>query len=353
MNAALTLTRRKAPGFQRGRASRAEAGFMLVGVIVMCALVLIALAVAAPVIAKDLRRDKEVESEHRAEQYVRAIRLYYRKTHSYPPSIDALKQSNNIRFLRQEYADPLTGKSDWKLIHQGEQKTTVKGFFGQELGGLATGGLGSAAGMSSGIGTPIGGASSTSTIGATSALASGFSGASITSTGAGGGTASAFGTATGAFGATGSSGATGSTGSTGGIGGGGGGPIVGVTSARSGPSILTPNQQSTYESWEFWYDPRIEQLYQKGQQNAGIGSGALGSQPASAFGATGSTGSTGAFGSGSFGNSGFGSSSSFGNGGNNGSNGNNGFGSSGFGNSGASGATGGSSSTAPTTSSPQ
>ena len=233
-----------------------EAGFMLVGVIVMIALVLIALSVAAPVIAKQLRRDKEVESEHRAEQYVRAIRLYYRKTGAYPPSIDALKNTSDVRFLRQEYVDPLTGKSDWRIIHLGEQKTTVKVFFGQELGNLpgsSTGGsgLGSAAGMSSGVGTPVGaGASTTSTIGATSALASGFSGASITS-----GTS-------GSSGSTGSSGAFGSTGSSGST---GGGAIVGVGTAKTGTSILTPDKQTTYETWEFWYDPRIEQLYQKGQ----------------------------------------------------------------------------------------
>ncbi len=257
---------------------------MLVAVIVMVALVLIALSVAAPVVAKDLRRQKEIESQHRAQQYVRAIRLYYRKTHTYPPSIDALKNTNNIRFLRQEYVDPLTGKSDWKLLHLGEQKTTVKGFFGQELGGIASSGLGSAAGMSSGIGTPIGGTNSTSTIGATSPLAGGFQGASTTSTTPG--------SSGGLFG---SSGATGSTGSSGL---GGGGAIIGVGTARTGTSISTPNQQSTYDTWEFWYDPRIEQLYQKGQTNAGMGSGALGSQPASSFGTgingqpNGATGST-------------------------------------------------------------
>src|ERR1700684_2777891 len=139
--------------------SGGEDGYMLVAVVVMVALVLIALSVAAPVIAKDLRRQKEIESQHRAQQYVRAIRLYYRKFHNYPASIDALKQTNNVRFLRQEYVDPLTGKSDWKLIHLGEQKTTVKGFFGQELGGIAAGGLGSAAGMNTGVGTPVGGSS--------------------------------------------------------------------------------------------------------------------------------------------------------------------------------------------------
>ncbi len=280
---------------------------MLVAVVVMVALVLIALSVAAPVVAKSIRRDKEIESEHRAEQYVRAIRLYYRKTHAYPPSIDALKQSNNIRFLRQEYTDPLTGKADWRIIHQGEQKTTIKGFFGEPLGGLGSsgtggGGLGSASGMGSGFGSPIGGRSgSMGTIGSTSPLASGFSGAGVGTDGGGGagGTSGMTGT-TGSSGSTGSgfagngltgSGSMGGSGSTGGALGslsgsasGGVGPIVGIGPAATGNSITDPNQQETYEAWEFWYDPRIEQLYQKGRQNAGAGTGALGSQPASSFG---------------------------------------------------------------------
>ena len=292
-----------------------EQGYLLVAVVVMVALVLIALSVAAPIVAKQIRREKEVESEHRAQQYVRAIRLYYRKTNAYPPSLDALKQSSNIRFLRHEYVDPLTGKADWRLIHYGEQKTTVKGFFGQELGGLAAGGLGSASGLNSGVGTPIGGSSTSSTIGATSALSSGFQGATISGNSPGS-TSGSFG----AFGATGGTGSTGSTGSTGGTGAlGGGGPIVGVGTAATGNSLSTPNKQTTYETWEFWYDPRIEQLYQKGRQNAGIGSGALGSTSASSFGtnlngqsngAAGSTGAAGSgFGSSSFGSSSFGSSS--------------------------------------------
>ena len=126
-----------------------ERGFMLVGLIVAIFFILLALSVAAPKVAEQLRRDKELEAIHRGNQYVRAIRLYYNKTHTYPGSIEQLEKTNNIRFLRQQYVDPLTGKADWRLIHVGEAKTTVKGFFGQPLAGL-TPGLGSAAGMASG-----------------------------------------------------------------------------------------------------------------------------------------------------------------------------------------------------------
>lgn len=241
--------------------STGEDGYMLLAVVVMVALVLIALSVAAPVVARDLRRDKEVESEHRAEQYVRAIRLYQRKfPGQYPPSIEALEKSNNIRFLRKQYVDPLTGKSDWRIIHQGQQQTTIKIPFGEELAGIATTGLGSAAGMSPGIGNNATAGTAPSTIGQTSGLAAGFSGATI------GGNS----------GTTGSN-ALQSTDAT--TLGGGGGPIAGVGTSRSGDSILTPNGQTTYDTWEFWYDPRIEQLYKKSQILGGgpMGGGGTGS----------------------------------------------------------------------------
>ncbi len=249
-----------------------EQGYMLLAMVVMVALVLIALAVAAPVVARALRRDKEVESEHRAEQYVRALRLYYRKFHSYPPSMEALEKSNNVRYLRQQYVDPLTGKADWRIIHFGEQQTTVKGFFGEPLGGLDTkgvgAGLGSAAGLASGTSGPsgIGGTpGGTATVGQTPGLAAGFAGA----------TGPAVGSTPGSTGST-----TGGLPSSSGFGSGGVGQIMGVGSARTGDSIMTPNQQTTYDTWEFLYDPKIELLYAK----SNILGGGISSQPASNFG---------------------------------------------------------------------
>lgn len=246
----------------------ADAGFMLVFAVLMVALVLIGLAVAAPVVAKDLRRDKEIETEHRANEYVRAIRLYYRKFKTYPPSIAALENTNNVRFLRKQYIDPLTGKSDWRIIHVGENKTTVKGFFGQPIGGLnATGGLGSASSMqSSGIGTSSTPGTPSTTIGATPGLAAGFSGATI------GGSSSTAGS---------------SSASSSDFGSGGVGPIMGVGTSKTGDSILNPNGQTTYETWEFLYDPKIELLY---QQSNILGGGSVGSQSASSFGSSAATG---------------------------------------------------------------
>jgi type II secretory pathway pseudopilin PulG len=270
---------------------------MLVAVVVMVALLLLALSVAAPVVARQLRRDKEIESQHRMEQYVRAIQLYQRQfPGQYPASIKVLENTNNVRFLRKQWVDPLTGKADWRLIHQGEQKTKIHVFFGEELGGL-TASLGAASGMaSSPTGTGFGGTSS-STVTSTNALNSAFGGATI------GGAAGATG-ASGASGASGTSGATGDTGGTGALGDGTGGIIVGVGTSRSGESVTQPNGQTTYETWEFWYDPRIELLRQQvnvtgggvSSTNAGSFGVGLNGQSNGASGATGTTGASGSTG---------------------------------------------------------
>jgi type II secretory pathway pseudopilin PulG len=252
-----------------------EQGFILVGLIVAIFIILLVLGVAAPKVARDLRREREVEMVHRGNQYVRAVQLYYRKIGSYPGSMDQLEKTNNIRFLRQRYVDPMTGKPDWRLIKVGEAKTTVKGFFGQPLAGL-TPGLGSAAGMASsgaiGAGAAGGTAGSTGssdlTFGSPSSSGPGSSSSAYGASSPGGGVGSSMGTP--GAGSTDASGVGGSSGSTGGIGSqsatgfsGGGTPFVGVGSVKTGESIIDLNEQTTYQTWEFIYDPRIEQLKAK------------------------------------------------------------------------------------------
>src|SRR5580704_18019069 len=81
-----------------------EQGFMLVGLIVAIFFVLLALSVAAPRVAQELRREREVEAVHRGKQYVRAIRLYTKRGQGpFPGSMDQLEKSNDIRYLRQRY----------------------------------------------------------------------------------------------------------------------------------------------------------------------------------------------------------------------------------------------------------
>jgi type II secretory pathway pseudopilin PulG len=285
-----------------------EQGFMLVGLIVAIFFILLALTVAAPKVAEGLRREREVEAVHRGNQYVRAIRLYHKKTGMFPGSLEQLEKTNNIRYLRQQYVDPMTGKVDWKLIHVGEAKTTVKGFFGQPLAGLAQGsGLGSAAGMASpGMGgnSAAGASSFSSTFGSSSQGGSAGSGLPTLggSTTSGPGTTGssspgASGTGTSETGATGQSTGSGSTlGSAAGIASSsgmpsGGAPFVGVGIPKDGDSITVLNEQTTYDTWEFIYDPRIEQLYAKGSLFGG--SSTLGSAGGSSgFGNTPGSGNT-------------------------------------------------------------
>jgi type II secretory pathway pseudopilin PulG len=321
---------------------REDQGFMLVGLIVAIFFILLALSVAAPKVAQELRREREVEAVHRGNQYVRAIRLYYKKFGHYPGSIEQLEKTNNIRFLRQRYVDPITGKDDWRLIKVGEAKTTVKGFFGQPLAGL-TPGLGSAAGAASagpagagaagsgpgssaygssspgssafgasspgggGLGSSsgLGGASGMPTLGGGNStggatngqptLGSGSSGSG--QTGSGAGSTSTLGSASGI--------ASQSSGSTA-----GGAPFVGVGVPKEGDSITVLNEQTTYNTWEFLYDPRIEQLYAKGAlfgggasglgSAAGNSSGFGGAAPTTpGLGTTPASGSTPGFGTGS------------------------------------------------------
>ncbi|WP_257031045.1 type II secretion system protein [Tunturiibacter empetritectus] len=326
-----------------------EQGFMLVGLIVAIFIILLVLSIAAPKAVQGLRREKEVEAVHRGNQYVRAIQLYYRKNNTYPGTMDALAKGTPVKYLRQEYVDPFTGKADWRLIHVGEAKTTVKGFFGQPLTGLAPG-LGSAAGQASAGGIGAGAAGSNSAFGSASGSAFGSSGSSGSSAFGGssgatlggsssagaslGSTAGAGASGSGAGGGTATGATTGSTdnsgtastgtgapstlGSAAGIasqssGGfsGGGAPFVGVGIPKEGTSIKVLNEQTSYNTWEFIYDPRIEQM----KAAAGLlgggtqGLGSAGSLNSGVGGAGTGTSSFGSSGSSSFGSS---SGSSFG-----------------------------------------
>jgi type II secretory pathway pseudopilin PulG len=280
-------------------ASDSEQGFMLLGLIVAMAIILMVLGIAASKVAFSLRREREVESARRADQYVRAIRKFYLKTQHYPGTIEQLENTNNIRFLRKRYVDPLTGKDDYRLIAVGANKTTVKGFFGAPLEGLPTTGLGSAAGMQS---SGFGGAATTAAGAGGSAF--GASSGTGAGTGVGGGAA----TAGGAGGASPTAGADGfGSGFGGGLGSAQGiasglpgsiGPFMGVGSSATGPSILTVNEQTSYETWEFLYDPRLEKLRLAGAMNAGGSStaaGSLGLTPGS-LGSTPGSPTTGGFG---------------------------------------------------------
>jgi len=268
--------RRAVPKREKGGG---EDGYILIGVLFLVFMVLLLLSVAAPKVAADIERDREIELQHRGMQYRRAIQLYYKKFAAYPPNMEALEKSNNLRFLRKRYKDPATGKDEWKLIHVGENKTpTAMGFFGQPLGGVAgstiagtgPGGVGQGLTNSFGGGTGIGGSS----LGG-----SGLGGSSFGSTASTTTTDPNAGTTTGATGTTGTTGTSGTTGTTGttdasgssgataaqtfGAGTGqtfGGGGIIGVESTSAKSTILEYKKKKHFNEWEFVYDPQSERM---------------------------------------------------------------------------------------------
>jgi hypothetical protein len=96
-----------------------ESGFALLLVYVMAAAIAIALYMSVPRFAFEAQREQEQTLIDRGEQYQRAIQLYFRKFKRYPARIEDLENTNNVRYLRKRYKDPLTGKEEWRLIHVG------------------------------------------------------------------------------------------------------------------------------------------------------------------------------------------------------------------------------------------
>jgi type II secretory pathway pseudopilin PulG len=247
---------------QPRRPQPSEEGYVLLAVIFILAILILSLTVALPKIRESIQRDREVETMHRGKQYVRAIQLYYRKFGAYPPNIDALVKTGEIRFLRKRYIDPITGKDDWKPIHFGQNKTpTAMGFFGQPLAGSTLAGTGpGGTGGIAGATTPGTGLNSSSS------SDSGFGSGGFGSSSGLGGSSGAIGTSptSGGFGSTSPTGTTGAstsgasstgsgTGATGQTFGGAG--IIGFSPASPKQSILIYKKKDHYDEWEFTYDP--------------------------------------------------------------------------------------------------
>ena len=94
---------------------RRDAGFSLAALIFFATAVSILLGAAVPAYQMQARREREEELILRGQEYTRAIQKYQRKFGIYPPSLDALVQTNGLRFVRRLYTDPITGK-DFRLI---------------------------------------------------------------------------------------------------------------------------------------------------------------------------------------------------------------------------------------------
>lgn len=94
-----------------------ERGFALLVVFAMAAIVAMFLYMQLPRVAFESERDREQILIDRGEQYKRAIQLYVNAWKKYPQKIEDLENTNNKRYLRKRYIDPMTGKDEWRLIH--------------------------------------------------------------------------------------------------------------------------------------------------------------------------------------------------------------------------------------------
>jgi hypothetical protein len=101
------------------RRRTAQRGSALLVVLVFAAVIAIMLYRELPVATFEAQRQKEQLLMDRGNEYKRAVQLYVRKIQNFPPSLDALENTNRMRFLRFRYVDPYTGKDDWRLLHAG------------------------------------------------------------------------------------------------------------------------------------------------------------------------------------------------------------------------------------------
>jgi type II secretory pathway pseudopilin PulG len=261
----------------------------------MLAIMMLALTAAAPKIAKSIQRDREVETMHRGKQYARAVKLYYKKFGRYPPNVDALVKTNEIRFLRKKYLDPMTGKDDWKPIQLGQNKTQTLGFFGQPIAGSGAFGLGATGGNGLNGGSTlgnngVGGLGSSGALGTTGTTDNSQNGGTDTDSGNGsttngpdqtnGAPGQTSGTSSQTFGGQGQTF--------------GGAGIMGFKPGSPKQSILVYKKKNHYNEWEFFYDPIADQMMTQGGLPPGTGgqtNGAPGfSQPGGTTGTTTGTG---------------------------------------------------------------
>jgi type II secretory pathway pseudopilin PulG len=104
------------------RRFRGQRGYLLMVLIFMMALMMLAVTAIAPRVAQQTKRDREEEMIHRGAQYARAIKRFYRKFGRYPNTIEQLENTNNLRFLRKQYKDPMAEDGKWKFLHPGDVK---------------------------------------------------------------------------------------------------------------------------------------------------------------------------------------------------------------------------------------
>ena len=210
----------------------AERGYVMLYIVALLGVLAMAAYRIVPQYAFDARRDREEELLFRGEAYRKAIQLYVRKLGRYPNSLEELQDTNNTKFIRKLYEDPMTEEGEWRLIHIGPGGTfpdsKVKGS-GTQPGNLGSLPLSNPGGPL----TPPGDITGQTGVGRNPPDR-----------------------------------ATGPTF--------GGGAIAGVASMSEEQSIRTYQDQTTYDMWEFLFDYRTDPLTAAAGGAGGAGGGAGG-----------------------------------------------------------------------------
>src|SRR6266852_4890835 len=262
------------------RGHRSAGGYVLLTLLLVVSLMVIAAAALLPAISFEIKRDQEQEMIHRGVQYSRAVRAYYKKFGRYPTRLEDLDNTNNLRFLRKHYKDPITGQ-DFRLLHFVEQGVTV-GSVGISFGGGTIPGanpIGAPGGLSSGPGNSAFGGSTFGSSGngvnnsGVFAQSSGFGGNSNSAFGANSNSSAPGSNASGTNPANGtdpssaqnsqdsrstkvsSAGASDQSSGQQPV---GGGPIVGVASISKKTTIREYNKKKKYNDWLFVDDATTE-----------------------------------------------------------------------------------------------
>jgi len=258
---------------------RSERGYILITLLLFVALIAIAAVVMAPVVAFQVKRDRDEELIHRGVQYSRAMKHYVKKFGRYPTRIEDLENTNQVRFLRRRYKDPLTGK-DFKILRMGDVQ--MMGGPGLLAGGLGGNPLNPASRLPGGTIAQISGPGAngmptttqlagSATVGAAPGIQppgpntvagsddaeqpneSGNENGTNGPPSPGGSLAAAGPGAPGVFGGVAPGGAAQGSGQGAQVF--GGGPMVGVASTSKEKSIRIFNKKDHYDQWMFIYDP--------------------------------------------------------------------------------------------------
>jgi type II secretory pathway pseudopilin PulG len=114
-----------------------DSGFGLLFALIAATVLLVGLTVVLPGVYQEGQREREQELVFRGRQYARAIAGFHRRFGRYPTTVEELiKPTNGWRFLRQEYADPMTPDGDWRFIHANAMGVPIDSKIQQSLSGV-------------------------------------------------------------------------------------------------------------------------------------------------------------------------------------------------------------------------